>query len=203
MRTKEEAVAHPFAATASASSNAIARFGFLVFLASESMLFAGLLAALAMFRSRADRWPPLGLPRLPVAVTALNSLLLFASALPMGWALRSVRRDDTASVARWLSIATALGLVFLAVQGTEWIRLVHSGLKASSGPYGATFFTLIGCHALHVFGAVTWLLVLRVGVSRARFDARHALPVELGAIYWNFVCVVWAVIFPVVYLGLR
>src|SRR6185295_11935928 len=96
MRTKEEAVAHPFAATASASSNAIARFGFLVFLASESMLFAGLLAALAMFRSRADHWPPLGLPRLPVAVTALNSLLLFASALPMGWALRSVRRDDTA-----------------------------------------------------------------------------------------------------------
>ena len=52
MRTKVEAVAHPFAATASASSNAVARFGFLVFLASESMLFAGLLAALAVFRSR-------------------------------------------------------------------------------------------------------------------------------------------------------
>ena len=119
----------------------------------------------------------------------------------MFWALRSVRRDDNAGLARWLSIATALGLVFLVVQGTEWVRLVHSGLKASSGPYGATFFTLIGCHALHVFAAVTWLLVLRVGVSR--FHAGHALPVELGAIYWNFVCVVWAVIFPVVYLGLR
>jgi heme/copper-type cytochrome/quinol oxidase subunit 3 len=203
MGTKLEAVAHPFAATSSASSNSVARFGFLLFLASESMLFAGLLAALAVFRTRADRWPPLGLPRLPVAATAANSLLLFASAVPMSWAVRSVRRDDSAGLARWLSTATALGFAFLVIQGTEWLRLVRSGLKASSGPYGATFFTLIGCHALHVSGAVAWLLVLRIGVSRGRFDARHALPVELGAMYWNFVCIVWAVIFPVVYLGLR
>jgi heme/copper-type cytochrome/quinol oxidase subunit 3 len=203
MGTKVEAVAHPLTATASVSSNSVARFGFLLLLASESMLFAGLLAALAVFRTRADRWPPLGLPRLGVATTGANSLLLFASALPMSWALGAVRRDDTASLARWLSTATALGCAFLLVQGTEWLRLVGSGLKASSGPYGATFFTLIGCHALHVFGAVAWLVVLRLGVSRGRFDARHALPVELGAIYWNFVCLVWAVIFPVVYLGLQ
>ena len=121
----------------------------------------------------------------------------------MSWVLRSVRRDDAVGLARWLSIATALGSC-VAIQGTEWLRLVESGLKASSGPYGATFFTLIGCHALHVFGAVTCkFCVRRVGVSRGRFDARHALPVELGAIYWNFVCIVRAVIFPVVYLGLR
>ena len=203
MRTKVEAVAQPFAATSTASSNSVARFGFLLFLASESMLFAGLLAALAVFRTRADRWPPLGLPRLPVAVTAANSLLLFASAVPMSRALRSLRRDDTAGLARWLSMATALGFAFLVIQGTEWLRIVRSGLKASSGPYGATFFTLIGCHALHVLGAVAWLLVLRVGAGRGRFDAGHVLPVELGAIYWNFVCIVWAMIFPVVYLGLR
>jgi heme/copper-type cytochrome/quinol oxidase subunit 3 len=203
MGTKLEAIAHSFPATPSASSSSIARFGFLLFLASESMLFAGLLAALVVFRTRADRWPPLGLPRLPVVVTVANSLLLFASTIPMSRALHSVRRDDAAGLAHSLSTATALGFVFLMVQGTEWVRLVESGLRASSGPYGATFFTLIGCHALHVFGAVAWLLVLRVGVSRGRFDSRHSLPVELGAIYWNFVCIVWVVIFPVVYLGLR
>jgi heme/copper-type cytochrome/quinol oxidase subunit 3 len=136
-------------------------------------------------------------------VTGANSLLLFASAVALSLALRSMQRDDPAGLARWLSTATALGFAFLAIQGTEWLRLVPSGLKASSGPYGATFFTLIGCHALHVFGAVAWLLVLRFGVSRGRFDARRALPVELGRMYWNFVCVVWAVIFPVAYLGLR
>jgi len=68
---------------APAPSQAVARFGFLVFLASESMLFAGLLGALAVFRLRADRWPPLRLSRLPGAVTAATSLLLFASTLPI------------------------------------------------------------------------------------------------------------------------
>jgi len=203
MGTKVEVVAHPLEAPAGASSGSVARFGFFLFLASESMLFAGLIAALAVFRSGPDRWPPLGLPRLPVAVTAVNSLLLFASALPMSRAVRAVRGDDSTDLARCLSAAATLGMVFLAIQGVEWVRLVGRGLRASSGPYGATFFTLVGCHALHVFGAVTWLLVLRIGASRGRFDVRHALPVELGAIYWNYVCVVWAVVFPVVYLGLR
>jgi cytochrome c oxidase subunit 3 len=174
-----------------------------VFLASESMLFAGLLGALAVFRLRADRWPPLGLPRLPVAVTATNSLLLFASAMPITISLRAVRRGDTTSFARSLALATSLGIGFLAIQGSEWVRLVSAGLRASSGPYGATFFTLIGCHALHVLCAVVWLVILLIGARRGRFTAEHHLPVELGAMYWYYVSAVWAVIFPLVYLGLR
>ena len=189
--------------SASASNRAIARFGFLVFLASESMLFAGLLGALAVFRWRADRWPPLGLPRLPVAVTAANTLLLFASTAPIAQSLRAMRAGDAASFARSLAVATLLCIGFLAIQGSEWVRLVAAGLRASSGPYGATFFTLIGCHALHVSGAVVWLVILLIGARQGRFTAERHLPVELGAIYWYYVSVVWAVIFPLVYLGLR
>jgi cytochrome c oxidase subunit 3 len=189
--------------TAAAPSQAVARFGFLVFLASESMLFAGLLGALAVFRLRADRWPPLGLPRLPVGVTAATSLLLFASTMPITKSLRAMRRGDTGSFARSLALTTLLGVGFLAIQGSEWLRLVAAGLGASSGPYGATFFTLIGCHALHVLGAVVWLAILLIGARQGRFTAERHLPVELGAIYWYYVSAVWAVIFPLVYLGLR
>jgi heme/copper-type cytochrome/quinol oxidase subunit 3 len=189
--------------SASASNRAIARFGFLLFLGSESMLFMGLLGALAVFRWRADRWPPLGLPRLPVAVTAANTLLLFSSTLPIAQSLRALRGGDAARFARSLALATLLGIGFLAVQGSEWVRLVGAGLRASSGPYGATFFALIGCHALHVLGAVVWLVILLVGARQGRFTVERHLPVELGAIYWYYVSAVWAVIFPFVYLGLR
>jgi len=167
------------------------------------MLFAGLLAALVVFRIGADRWPPPGLPRLPVAVTAVNSLVLFSSTLPMSRALAALRRDDARTVVRALAATMALGAAFLVIQGSEWVRLVGAGLRASSGPYGATFFTLIGCHAVHVFSAVVWLVVLYVGSRRRRFTAARRLPVELGAIYWYYVSAVWAVIFPAVYLGLR
>ena len=181
----------------------IARFGFLVFLGSESMLFLGLLAALMVFRMSADRWPPPGLPRLPVAVTAGNTSLLFASCLPMRYARRAARRGDRRGLLGGLGAATLLGLSFLAVQGSEWVRLVAAGLRASSGPYGATFFTLIGCHGLHVFGAVVWLSMLLAGAWRGRFAAGNHLAIELGTIYWYYVSVVWAVIFPLVYVGLR
>jgi cytochrome c oxidase subunit III len=185
------------------AAGSVARFGFLLFLVSESMLFAGLLAALMVFRLSTDRWPPTGLPRLAVAATGVNTSILFASCLPMARALSAVRRDDVRGLARGLTAAAMLGATFLAVQGSEWIRLVAVGLRASSGPYGATFFTLIGCHALHVLGAVVWLCVLRVGTWQGRFTAERHLAVELGAIYWYYVSVVWAVIFPLVYLGLR
>lgn len=164
----------------SASNRAVARFGFLVFLASESMLFAGLLGALAVFRWRADRWPPLGLPRLPVAVTAANTLVLFSSTIPIAQALRAAREGDAASFARSLAVATLLGIGFLAVQGSEWVRLVASGLRASSGPYGATFFTLIGGHALHVSAAVVWLVILLIGARQGRFTAGSHLPSSWG-----------------------
>jgi heme/copper-type cytochrome/quinol oxidase subunit 3 len=188
---------------ASAPNHAVARFGFLVFLASESMLFAGLLAALAVLRWNADRWPPPGLPRLPVLVTAGNTLVLFASTIPMARALRAVREGELASFARSVSTATLLGIGFLVTQGSEWARLVAAGLRASSGPYGATFFTLVGCHALHVSVGVIWLVILRRGARRGRFTAASHFPVELGAIYWYYVSAVWAVIFPALYLGLR
>src|SRR5262245_56736717 len=111
-----------------ADSSSIARFGFLVFLASESMLFAGLLAALVVFRFGAERWPPIGLPRLPVAVTALNTLVLFSSCLPMRAGLSALRRGDRDRFTRCLFLAALLGVGFLAVQGSEWVRLVAAGL---------------------------------------------------------------------------
>jgi cytochrome c oxidase subunit 3 len=179
-----------------------ARFGFILFLASESMVFGGLIAALLVLRLNADRWPPIGLPRLPVAITAINSLVLFASCWPMSRALSAARRGDAAGLRRSLGAAAALGVLFLAVQGSEWIRLLAAGLGASSGPYGATFFTLIGCHAFHVLGAVVWLCVLWIGSHRGRFAAPPHLAIDLGTIYWYYVSLVWVVVYPCVYLKL-
>jgi len=184
-------------------TSSIARFGFLLFLGSESMLFAGLLGALVVFRVGAEHWPPIGLPRLPVEVTALNTLVLFSSCWPMRAGHVALRGGDLDRFTSGLLLATLGGIGFLAVQGTEWVRLVHAGLVASSGPYGATFFALIGCHGLHVSFGVAWLCWLVIGARRGRFTAARHLAVELGAIYWYYVSLVWAVVFPLVYLGLR
>lgn len=189
--------------SAGADSASIARFGFLVFLGGEIMVFAGLLAALAFFRFDAESWPPIGMPRLPAGMAALNSLVLFASCVPMRFAETELRRGERRRFLAGVLVAMAGGVTFVFVQGSEWLDLVRAGLVASSGPYGATFFTLIGCHALHVSGGILWLAISLVGVLAGRFTPAAHLPVELGAIYWYYVSVVWAIIYPLVYLGLR
>jgi cytochrome c oxidase subunit 3 len=180
----------------------IARFGMCLVLAGETMLFGGLIGAFLVFRFGSAHWPPPGMPKLPVAVTALNTILLFSSCVPMTRALRAIRRGNRAGLLQNSALAAVAGGVFLAVQGAEWVRLVGYGLTASSGPYGSTFYTLIGFHGLHVAFAVGWLVVIAVGAARGWFNARRHTAVDLATLYWYFVSGVWAVLFPLVYLGL-
>jgi cytochrome c oxidase subunit 3 len=177
-----------------------ARLGMLVFLAFETMFFGGLLGAFLVFRLSSVRWPPPGQPYLPGAITWINTGILLASSYTMGRALRAIRAGDHSGLLHGLGITALLGTIFLAVQGTEWVRLVRFGLTLSSGIYGSTFYTLIGCHGLHVLGAVAWLLINLLQAIGGRFTARDHVGVQLCGMYWYFVVSLWPVLFGLVYL---
>ncbi|MBI3001866.1 MAG: heme-copper oxidase subunit III [Deltaproteobacteria bacterium] len=177
-----------------------ARLGLLMFLAAEAMFFAGLIGAFLVFRLGSAVWPPPFQPRLPVEVTGINSLVLLASGLTMHWARRAVRAGRSRRLTQWLVATALLGVVFLGIQGYEWIRLVQFGLKVSSSVYGATFYTLVGCHGFHVLGAVLWLLTVAAMAGRGRFTERSRTGVELCAMYWTFVVALWPVLYGLVYL---
>ncbi|HJQ73492.1 MAG TPA: cytochrome c oxidase subunit 3 [Gaiellaceae bacterium] len=176
------------------------RLAMLIVIAAESMLFAGLIGMYLVFRLAARDWPPPTLPRLPLLMTAANTVVLLASLVPLGRALRAVRRGDGRTVVRGVAATALLGALFLAVQGLEWVRLVHHGLTLGSGMYGATFYTVIGCHAAHVLIAVTWLAVVALLARRGAFTAVRHAGLEMCATYWYFVCGLWLVLFPLVYL---
>lgn len=178
-----------------------ARLAILVVIAAEVMFFTGLVGAYLVFRLAAKDWPPPDLPRLPVEVTAVNTLVLLASVVPMARALRAIRRDDRQAAARFLWWTALLGSVFLFSQGLEWVRLVGHGLTWASGTYGSTFYVLIGTHGLHVLVAVVWLAVIAVLARHGAFGATRHAPVETCALYWYFVCGLWAFLFPLVYLA--
>lgn len=193
---------HPLPATRRQTPSAVsnARLAIAVVIAAESMLFTGLIGAYLVFRLAAPAWPPADLPRLPLGVTAVNTLILLASVVPITRALRAVRRDDRPGFVRGLEHTALAGALFLAVQGAEWTRLVGHGLTLASGPYGATFYVLIGCHGLHVLAAVAWLGVTAVLARRGAFSAASHGALEMCAVYWYFVCALWVVLFPLVYL---
>jgi len=167
---------------------------------SELMLFAGLIGAFLVFRLQVTVWPPAGLPRLPVGITALNSAVLVASAVALRAGLGLFRRGIADRAGRALTLAALLGTVFLAVQGAEWVRLVGHGLTLGSSIYGGVFYLLIGCHAVHVLVAVLFLTIVTMAVRRSWISPGQSAAVEVCTTYWYFVTGLWLILFPLVYL---
>ena len=180
-----------------------ARLAILVLLGAEFMLFAGLIGAFLVFRLGSITWPPPSQVqiRLPIAVTGINTIILLLSGYTMFQALRAIRKNRHKELKIWLILTAILGSVFLVVQGSEWIRLVHHGLTLSSGIYGSIFYVLIGCHALHVLGALLWLLTVLVLAVNRRFSPNRHVGVELCTIYWTFVVGLWPFLYVLVYLA--
>lgn len=176
------------------------RLAVLFFMGAETMFFGALISALLVLRLGMAAWPPPLEPRLPVAITGLNTFVLLASSLTLATAGRARRRGDRTRQVRWLRATAALGALFLAVQGYEWIRLIGFGLTLASGVYGTTFFALIGLHGLHVLAALVWLAVTTVLVARGWFGDGRAAPVQACAMFWHFVVGVWPVLYFTVYL---
>jgi heme/copper-type cytochrome/quinol oxidase subunit 3 len=171
--------------------------GMVIFLAAEVMLFAGLISAFLILRSADDLWPPPGQPRLPVAASFANTLVLIASGATMLWATGAGGRRRRRVSLCWLGATAALGGLFLAVQGVEWMRLLRFGVHASSSTYAGAFYTLIASHALHVVAALAALVTvaIRLALGRAR-----AAELEVVQLYWLFVVAVWPLLYAVVYL---
>jgi cytochrome c oxidase subunit III len=169
----------------------------LMLVAAETMFFSGLIGAFIVFRVASAAWPPPFQPRLPVGVTGVNTAILLLSGVVIQLAMRARASSETQRVLRLLSATALLGTIFLLVQGYEWVRLIHYGLTLSSGVYGATFYTLIGCHGAHVLGAVVWLGVV---LARVRSGIAGRESVQLAGVYWTFVVALWPALYVLVYL---
>jgi heme/copper-type cytochrome/quinol oxidase subunit 3 len=177
-----------------------ARLGMMIFLGAETMFFAGLVGSFLVFRLANQVWPPSALPRLPVEVTGVNTLILLYSAYTMWRANRAVRHGEQQELVRMLLSTAVLGVIFLIIQGYEWVKLIGFGLTLTSGVYGATFYTLIGCHGIHVLGAVLWLLSVLLQARKYRYSPTRYAGVALCGMYWYYVVALWPVLYGLVYL---
>jgi cytochrome c oxidase subunit 3 len=177
-----------------------ARLAMMMFIGAEAMFFAGLIGAFLVFRLASSMWPPPFQPRLPVGVTGVNTAILVLSAFTMHLSLRSIRVGLRVRMIRLLGLTAALGAIFLAIQGYEWVRLIQFGLTVSSSVYGGLFYTLIGFHGIHVLGAMVWLLVLFFQTKQERFSRKSHARLQLCSMYWTFVVGLWPMLYGLVYL---
>lgn len=175
------------------------KIAFWTFIGSECLLFGTLISTYLVYEGRSVSGPTtqeiLNLP-----LTTISTFVLLMSSLAMVLALAAVTRGDRKNSIIWLAATALLGSVFLGFQYVEFTAFVHEGLTISTNLFGSTFFTLTGCHGLHVAVGVVWLLTLTILSARNKLGPEKALNVEICGLYWHFVDVVWIVIFTVVYL---
>ena len=108
--------------------------------------------------------------------------------------------ESSASPSSGSPTTATLGTTFLGFQAYEFTSFVHEGLTIRTNLFGSTFFTLTGFHGAHVTAGVIWLLTLLVIDFKRGLGPEDALNVDIMALYWHFVDVVWIAIFTLVYL---
>jgi len=176
-----------------------AKFAVAVFLGSEAVFFAFLIAAYIYFYAAVVHGPSarnsLNPPR-----TLIFTVCLLSSSGAIWLAERSLAGDRIRRFRLWLGVTILLGGAFLAGQGLEYAGLIEKTITPGRNLFGATFFTLTGFHGFHVLCGLISLCVLFVLAFRPSFDARARNGLNAVALYWHFVDVVWIVIFSLVYL---
>jgi cytochrome c oxidase subunit 3 len=153
-------------------------------------------------------------PILDIPVTSQSTFVLLMSSLAMVLALAAVENKGNplpegagwwqkclASSRFWLMATAVMGATFLGYQSYEFTSFVHHGLTIRTNLFGSSFFTLTGFHGTHVAVGVLWLVTMfAIDTTRGLKGATDVLLVDICALYWHFVDVVWIAIFTLIYL---
>jgi heme/copper-type cytochrome/quinol oxidase subunit 3 len=191
------------------------------FIGSECMLFTSLISTYLIYKGRSkigpfphEQWtnPMTGQTTkaiLDIPVTSASTFVLLMSSLAMVLALAAVQNRNIPKRTRgerilgssqlWLGMTALLGAVFLGFQAYEFTSFVREGLTIRTNLFGSTFFTLTGFHGAHVTAGVIWLLTLLAIDFKRGLGPRDVINVDIAALYWHFVDVVWIAVFSIIY----
>lgn len=163
-----------------------------IFMLSLAVFFAASLLAYVIIRTAGDRissTAPIGLPTSLWVSTAA----LLVTSYCLSRALKAIKREKQRSMRIWLVAASAIGFVFLAVQGISVMEIMDAHLVALEkrmSLYGVVFF-LVALHAVHVLGGMFCLTTVTLRGFQHRYDHECYRGVKLCAAYWHFLDVVW------------
>lgn len=169
------------------------------FIGSECLFFASLITTFVIYRDSHAKGPgPKDVFGVPLVTTG-TAVLLFSSFFVV-MALNGAQQGNRKKLLTWLSLTVLCGMFFVGMQVYEFTHFVHEGMGYTTNLFASSFFTLTGFHGTHVAIGTLWLGTLLKDAYKGRIPPAKALNLEIAALYWHFVDVVWIIIFPVVYL---
>lgn len=176
------------------------RIGMWVGLASILMLFVSLTSAYILRQTvvREDGtsdWVSIDMP----PVLWFSTAVLVASSLSFELSRRSLKRSDYRMFNAYIALTALLGFAFLLGQVIAWRQLAGQGIYLSSNPHSSFVYLMTSLHAIHLVGGLIALCYVAVAALRMRMGIRKRNAVEITALYWHFMDVLWIYIFVLLF----
>lgn len=173
------------------------RVGMFALIVGESAIFTIFVVAYVYYIGRSTYGPTPQILDIPV----FNTICLLSSSVTIVFAEHAIKRGRVRTFGLWWAATLLLGIEFIAGTAMEWHRLIfEDGLSIRTNLFGTTFYSLVGLHATHVIVGLTGLSITMAFTLAGQVEQRHAERIQVFALYWHFVDVVWIVVFTVVYI---
>ncbi|MDB5523681.1 MAG: coxO [Rhizobium sp.] len=169
---------------------AVAKIGLGIFLAVIGALFALFISAYLTRMGEADWWG-IPLPR----ILWVNTAALVASSAALQWAKREASSGRSDALNTALAVAVGTAVMFLLGQILAWRQLVSAGYVLADNPANSFFYLITGLHGVHILGGLVVLGRTTVRARSSLAPEKMSLSVDLCAIYWHFMLVVWLILF--------
>ena len=138
------------------------------------------------------------------ASVAIETACLLASSYTCGLMSLAVKSRRHLGTYFGAFVTFALGLAFLALELREFADMIARGAGPQRSAFLSAFFTLVGCHGLHVTAGLVWLAVMMVQVALRGFHPTVQRRLACFSLFWHALDIVWVWLFTVVYLmGVR
>jgi cytochrome o ubiquinol oxidase subunit 3 len=174
-------------------------FGFWIFILSDMIMFTALFATYAVLHGQTAGGPG-GHDLFNLRNVAIETALLLASSFTCGLALIAADMRNATWFELAMGVTCALGLGFLALEQQEFASLVMHGAGPTRSAFLSAFFTLVGCHGLHVSAGILWLLTMMAQVYAKGFRSDIQRRILCFALFWHALDIIWIAVFTVVYL---
>ena len=198
----DEAGSVPYSERGPASIETVASFGFWLFLLSDVVMFSALFAAYAVLQEHVAGGPD-GLKLFNRGYVLAETMCLLISSFTCGLCALAIERRATAAFYLWGIVTFVLGAAFIGLEISEFLRMIREGAAPERSAFLSAFFTLVGCHGLHVSLGLAWLAIMMAQVGTLGFRPQIVRRLLCFTLFWHALDIVWVGVFTIVYLGAR
>jgi cytochrome o ubiquinol oxidase subunit III len=181
------------------SKRIIVGYGFWIFLLSDIVMFSAFFATYAVLVDSTAGGPS-GRDLFHLGSVALETACLLLSSFTCGLASIGAQQRKGSLFFGAMAVTFVLGAAFIFLESREFAGMVANGDGPTRSAFLSAFFTLVGCHGLHVTAGLLWLLTMMAQVFAKGYRADILRRVLCFSLFWHALDIIWVALFTVVYL---